>query len=96
MAKSLEEMLRESAKSGSLNHLSISYLHGGGFEVAYRGAMHADHRRASDADVVVALIEALSGRKTAAPKPVKAAPKAKTAPAAPPARDEDSIFGDLM
>ena len=100
MTKPLEDLLRDAAKSGSLNHISISYLHSGGFEVAYRGTLHADHRVSSSLDVVEALIDALTGKKgvpgiqvAPAAKPVR---KKRSQAAAPKAPDASSIFGDLL
>ena len=103
MPKPLEELLREKAKSGSLNHITISYLHSGGFEVGYRGTLHADHRTCSAADVVDALIDALTGKKGV--PGVQVAPVEKPKPArrnrsepapSPKAPDANSIFGDLL
>ena len=104
MSKPLEDLLRDLAKSGSLNHITISYLHSGGFEVGYRGTLHADHRRCSGDDVVDALIDALTGKKgipgvqdapvqKAKPVRKKAEPAAPKAPTVP---DANSIFGDLL
>ena len=101
MTKPLEDLLRAAAKSGSLNHISIAYLHAGGWAVAYRGTLHADHRMVEGPDVVDCLIDALTGRKSAPDgkrepaKPVRQTrqvtkPKPVTAP------EEDDVLGDLM
>lgn len=99
--KSLEDILRAKAKSGALNHLSIAYRNGGGWQVAYRGVDHADHRLSEGADVVDVIMDALTGRKSAPTaqtipavakptKPKRAAPKPKAASL------NDDILGDLM
>lgn len=84
MSRPVEDILRDLAKSGRLNHVSISFLHGGGWEVSYRGVKHEDHRRETRADIVCALRAALTGRAGDAP------PKRK-APAPPPADDGDLL-----
>lgn len=105
MTKPLEDLLRAAAKSGSLNHISIAYLHAGGWSVAYRGTLHADHRMVEGLDVVDCLIDALTGRKSApdgkhepakvAAKPVRQTRQAvKPKPVAAPV--EDDVLGDLM
>lgn len=104
MTKPLEYLLRAAAKSGSLNHISIAHRHGGGWFVAYRGVLHADHRIVEGADVVDCLVDALTGRKSApdasaVPAQVRAKPVRKTRPAAGTAAVEpaqDDILGDLM
>lgn len=105
MTKPLEDLLRAAAKSGSLNHISIAYLHSGGWAVAYRGTLHADHRMVEGPDVVDCLIDALTGRKSApdgkrVPAKVAAKPVRQTRQAAKPtpmaAPMEDDVLGDLM
>lgn len=105
MTKPLEDLLRAAAKSGSLNHISIAYLHSGGWAVAYRGTLHADHRMVEGPDVVDCLIDALTGRKSvpdtkAAPIKVGGKPVRQTRQAAKPksvaAPVEDDVLGDLM
>lgn len=73
MSESLEDVLRRSAASGKLNHLSIAFTADGRWEAAYRGAAHADHRIVQHDDVAVAMICALTGR--AAPAEAKKATK---------------------
>ena len=105
MTKPLEDLLRAAAKSGSLNHISIAYLHAGGWAVSYRGTLHADHRMVEGPDVVDCLIDALTGRKSAPdtkvePIKVGAKPVRQTRQAAKPkpvtAPVEDDVLGDLM
>lgn len=96
--KSLEDLLRDKANSGDLNHISIAFLHSGGWSVSYRGAMQNDYRNTDNEDVVNALIEALTGRKPPpVAKPPKPARKRETAPtAAPIAKPAYDPLGDLM
>ena len=104
MTKPLEYLLRAAAKSGSLNHISIAHRHGGGWFVAYRGVLHADHRMVEGPDVVDCLVDALTGRKSApdantVPAQVRANPTRRARQAAKPAAVEpaqDNILGDLM
>ena len=101
MTKPLEDLLRAAAKSGSLNHISIAYLHAGGWAVAYRGTLHADHRMVEGLDVVDCLIDALTGRKSAPdgkhePAKVAAKPVRQTRQAVKPKPVEDDVLGDLM
>ena len=105
MSKTLEEVLRAKAKSGDLNHISIAWLHNGGFEVAYRGTLHADHRRSEGADVVNVLMDALTGCKSVPDTHTEAhqvderrsPPKraAKPKPVAAAAPDYDDMLDDL-
>lgn len=105
MTKPLENLLRAAARSGNLNHLSIGYSGPGLWTVAYRGVSHADHRMVEGPDVVDAIIDALTGSKSAPEhngQPVKVGSKpvrrrrseAKPEPVAAPAQDD--ILGDLM
>lgn len=90
--KPLEDLLREAAKSGRLNHLSIAWLHTGLWGAAYRGQAHTDHRMVDHPDVVCALRAALTGKPGSAPVIEK--PKRTRAKAAAPVVDD--ILGDLM
>lgn len=73
--KTLEDVLRESAKSGRLNYLSIAFQKGQ-WEASYRGIENKDFRHVTHADVACAVRLALTGRAgdaPAAPKRVKPA-----------------------
>lgn len=64
--KPLEDILRDFAKAGRLNHLSIAWT-SNGWDVGYRGVAHTDHRHAQHSDVVCAVQAALTGRPGEAP-----------------------------
>ena len=101
MTKPLEDLLRAAAKSGSLNHISIAYLHAGGWAVAYRGTLHADHRMVEGPDVVDCLIDALTGRKSApdgkrVPAQVGSKPVRQTRQAAKPTPVDDTLGDDIL
>lgn len=87
--KPLEDVLRDAARSGRLNHVSLAYTDKG-WEAAYRGASHGDHRMTTHADPACALRAALTGKPGEAPAVEK--PKRARKVAAP----VDDVFGDLM
>lgn len=77
----LEEKIRQLAKSGRLNYLSLAHTENG-WEAYYRGVDDNDKRHAVNKDAVAAMAEALGARvekaaKSEKPeKPVKPAPPA--------------------
>lgn len=75
--KTLEEVFRESAKSGRLNYLSVAFQKGQ-WEASYRGIENKDFRYVTHADVACAVRMALTGRPGDAPVPPK-----RTKPATP-------------
>lgn len=68
----LETAITQAAKSGRLNHVTLSVKWDGGWEAGYRGVATGDYRTVSHKDPVAALIGALTGKKQPdAPKPKK-------------------------
>lgn len=86
--KPVEDLLRESAASGKLNHLSISWTERG-WEVAYRGVATTDHRLFLHDDVVCALRGAMTGK--AGDPPPKKSRKRRPVVAQPLQEDEDIL-----
>ena len=64
--KTLEEVFRESAKSGRLNYLSVAFQKGQ-WEASYRGIENKDFRHVTHPDVACAVRLALTGRPGDAP-----------------------------
>ena len=58
----LESAIRNAAKSGRLNHVSLAVTWDGKWEAAYRGSTTGDHRIVGHSDPISALIGALTGR----------------------------------
>lgn len=82
----LETALRNSAKAGRLNHVSLAFTWDGKWEAAYRGVPHNDHRIVQHSDPVSALLAALTGKKI--PEPVKRQASRKKAPVTAPEPEE--------
>lgn len=99
MSKPLEDVIRELAASGKLNHFSFGHHHTDGFQASYRGVDNDDVRFVTHADPVCAVIEALTGKTTSASPKVRSRARATpvTAPEpSQPASKNEGIFGDLM
>lgn len=87
----LESTLRNSAKAGRLNHISLAVTWDGKWEASYRGAATEDHRIKGHSDPVSALLMALTGRTIEEPK--KTTKKREPKPvAAPVVDDEDDLL----
>lgn len=89
----LEELLRDRAKKGELNYISLAFTERG-FEVAYRGVTR-DGSKTAHYDPVCAILKALTGKPgVEPPRPGRKPRQPRTAsPAAPAAKDE---FDDLL
>lgn len=97
--KPLEDLLRQRAKSGRLNYLSIAFTDAG-WEVTYRGVEDKDFRHFTHHDIACGLRGALTGRAGVEPKPgsrtrVTMAAKDRIVSKIEALVQEDDIFGDL-
>lgn len=88
--KPLEDVIRESADRGKLNYLSIAHTPLG-WEVAYRGVDHDDHRMVVHHDPVCAVMAALTGKPGEAPVKKRRASVARLVPTA-----ATTAFDDLL
>lgn len=82
--KNLDELIRDAAKFGRLNHFTLSATWDGKWEAAYRGVATEDHRSAQHSDPVAAAIGALTGRR---PPEIEKPKRSKPRPAV----DEDIL-----
>ena len=73
--RDLETAITQAAKSGRLNHVTLSVKWDGGWEAGYRGVATGDYRTVSHKDPVAALIGALTGRTPKVEPPARKQPK---------------------
>jgi len=85
----LEAAIRNAARSGRLNHVSVGFINGK-WSASYRGVEDRDGRIVAHSDPVSALMGALTGRKI--PEPPPPAPVAKKKKPTPVVEDDEDLL----